>query len=142
MTHLFPPAPKGARSNRDRRMFESFLRGAGPDAIAEEEDLSTAEVETVVREELGRRWAVPIADFTKMQIARLDRLCLVALDQAQRGELKAVDRALKVFDRLDRYHGFSRASPVVKPYGEEERQRLFAKIESIVTRLDADSPRE
>ena len=123
-------------------MFESFLRGSGPDAIAEEEDLATPEVEMVVREELGRRWSVSITDFVKIQIARLDRLCLVALDQAQRGELKAIDRALKIFDRLDRYHGFSQAKPVIKPYGEEERQRLHAKIESIVARLDADSPSE
>jgi len=117
-----------------------FLRGAGPDAIAEEEDLPIAEVDTVVREELDRRWVTSISDFVKIQIARLDRLCLVALDQAQRGELKAVDRALKVFDRLDRYHGFSRAAPVVENYGEEERARLLAKIESIVTRLEENSP--
>ena len=142
MTDLFPPARKTTRSNRDRRMYESFLRGSGPDAIAEEEDLAPAEVETVVREELGRRWTVPIADFIKIQIARLDRLCLVALDQAQRGELKAVDRALKIFDRLDRYHGFSRTAPVIKPYGEEERQRLHAKIESIIARVGADSAAE
>ena len=138
MTDLFPRAPKSARSNRDRRMFESFLRGAGPGEIAEEEDLAPTDVETVVREELGRRWAVPIADFAKIQIARLDRLCLVALDQAQRGELKAIDRALKIFDRLDRYHGFSRATPAVEAYGEDERERLLAKIDSIVARLDAD----
>ena len=139
MTKLFSPAPKGARSNRDRRMFESFLRGAGPEAIAEEEDLPSGEVETVVREELGRRWVAPLSDFAKIQIARLERLCLVALDQAQRGELKAIDRAVKIFDRLDRYHGFSRASPAIQTYGEEERQRLLDKIESIAARLEEDS---
>ncbi len=142
MTQLFPPPPKGARSNRDRRMFESFLRGAGPDAIAEEEDLTQTEVETVMRDELGRRWTAPIADFAKIQIARLDRLCLVALDQAQRGELKAIDRALKIFDRLDRYYGFSRAAPAVETYGEEDRARLHAKIESIIARLEENRPAE
>ena len=49
----------------------------------------------------------PRDDFAKIQIARLERLFLATTDKAQRGELKAVDRALKVLDRFDRYHGFT-----------------------------------
>jgi len=92
-----------------------------------------------VREELGRRWVAPIADFAKIQIARLENLYLVAMDGILRGEVVAIDRALKIFDRLDRYHGFNRASPAIEPYGEEERERLIAKLNEVAERL-SDEP--
>jgi len=43
-----------------------------------------------VREELGRRWVAPIADFAKIQIARLENLYLVAMDGILRGEIAAI----------------------------------------------------
>jgi hypothetical protein len=138
MTRMFIEAPHGARSNRARRMFDALLRGAAPEAISEEEGLPQAEVEASMRDELGRRRVTPAVDFAKIQIARLERLCLAILDKAHRGELKAVDRALKILDRLDRYHGFTRAAPAAQPYGDEERERLLAKLNAIAARLDAD----
>lgn len=128
------------RPARARRMLASLIDGAGLDAIGAEEQLPANRVQAIVREELGRRWVAPIADFAKIQIARLENLYLVAMDGILRGEIAAIDRALRIFDRLDRYHGFSRAAPVVENYGEEERARLLAKIESIVTRLEENSP--
>ena len=45
-----------------------------------------------------------------------------------RGDLNAIDRLLKVLDRLDRYHGFSsRSLPEVVEEANESR-RLFKKI--------------
>ncbi len=57
------------------------------------------------------------------------------MDRDSRGEIAAIDRALKIIDRLDRYHGFHRASPAIEPYGEEERERLLAKLNEV-----ADAP--
>lgn len=136
MPHIFIEAPPGARSNRARRIFESYLRGASLDAIAEEENLPDALVETSLRDELGRRRVTPRDDFAKIQIARLERLFLATTDKAQRGELKAVDRALKVIDRFDRYHGFSRAAPTVEDYDDDARERLLAKLNEIAARLE------
>ena len=93
-----------------------------------------------MREELGRRWIAPLADFAKLQVARLENLSLLMLDRIQKGEIEAVDRALKIFDRLDRYHGFNRASPAAEQYGDEERKRLLDKINTIAERVGADTP--
>ena len=79
--------------------------------------------------------------FAKLQIARLEALSVKMFKRAQKGELKAVDRAIKIIERLDRYHGFDRASPALEPYGEEERERLLDKINAVAARL-ADDPKE
>ncbi len=57
------------------------------------------------------------------------------MDRIETGEIAAVDRALRIFDRLDRYHGFQRASPVLEPYDDEHRERLIAKINETAARL-------
>ena len=54
------------------------------------------------------------------------------------GELEAIDRALKIVDRLDRYHGFTRASRAIEQYGEEERARLMQKLNDVAARLQTD----
>jgi hypothetical protein len=116
-------------------MLSALIEGAGLEAIAARERLPAKEVQTILREELDRRWVAPLADFAKIQIRRLENFCLQVMDRVENGELAAIDRALKVIDRLDRYHGFHRASPAVEPYGEEERARLIAKINAMAERL-------
>ena len=64
------------------------------------------------------------------------------IDRIQTGELEAIDRALKIVDRLDRYHGFTRANPPPEQYGDEERARLINKINDVAARLQANKPEE
>jgi hypothetical protein len=142
MTEANFPAPNEAQSSLaslGRRMLAALIGGVDLDIIGEQERLPAARVQTILRDELGRRWVPPVADFAKIQIARLDGLTLQVLDRAESGELKAVDRALKIFDRLDRYHGFNRANPAPEPYGDEQRQRLLAKLNAIAERLGRDN---
>ncbi len=141
MTDASPNAAHDSRPTRGRRMLAALIDGVSLDAIAAEEKLPVKRVETIVRDELSWRWVAPIADFAKIQIARLENLCLQVMDRIESGELAAVDRALKIFDRLDRYHGFSRASPALEPYGEEERERLLAKLNAVASRLHDDKPK-
>jgi len=115
MTETVPNAPKGDKISRAQRIFEALVGGAGVEAISAREKLTQKPVETIVRDALGRRWVLPLAEFAKLQIARLEALSVQALKRAQGGELKAIDRALKILDRLDRYHGFDRASPALAP---------------------------
>ena len=62
------------------------------------------------------------------------------MDRVEAGELAAVDRALKILDRLDRYHGFRRATPPLEPYGEAHRERLLAKLNAAAANLaDAEA---
>ena len=84
----------------------------------------------------------PAQDFARLQIARLDGMILKLIDRIQMGELEAIDRALKIVDRLDRYHGFTRANRPPEQYGEEERARLMQKINDVAARLQPDKPEE
>jgi hypothetical protein len=69
-------------------------------------------------------------------------MLLKLIDRVQTGDLEAIDRALKIVDRLDQYHGFTRANRAPEQYGEEERARLMQKINDVVARLRSDEPEE
>lgn len=123
---------------RARRIVDALVDGADVDSIAVQERLPPKEVQAILREELGRRWAPPVADFAKIQIARLERLCQRVMNWVASDDIGAVDRALRMIDRLDRYHGFQRGSPALQQYGEEERDRLLAKINEAANCLYGD----
>ncbi|HTR12261.1 MAG TPA: hypothetical protein VMI72_03150 [Roseiarcus sp.] len=125
-----------------QRMFEALVGGIGIETISVLENLPVARVESILREEISRRWVAPVADFAKIQIARLESLTLPVLDRAQSGNLPAIDRALKIFDRLDRYHGFKSANPVVHRYTEEDRRKLLDKLNAMAARLNTDKCEE
>ena len=133
------PTPNETEPSLAHRILSALIGGAGIDAISAREALPPKRVESIVREELGRRWIAPLADFAKLQVARLENLSLLLVDRIQKGEIEAVDRALKIFDRLDRYHGFRRANPAAEQYGDEERERLLDKINTIAERVGADT---
>ena len=137
-----PPASAEATPDCAQRMFEALIAGVGLEAISLLEDLPAARVEAILREEIARRWVAPVADFAKIQIAGLESLALPVLDRAQAGNLQAIDRALKIFDRLDRYHGFKSANPAVRRYTEADRQKLLDKLNAMAARLSADKPEE
>ncbi len=141
MTAASPRAPRGARP-RAERVLAALIGGEGLEMIVARERLAAKRVEAIVREELGRRWVPPAADFAKLQIARLQELGRPLVDRVNDGDLEALDRALKILDRLDRYHGFSRASPALEPYGDDERERLLAKLNAAAARLEADASEE
>ena len=137
---MIAASPNSSQDVRARRMIAALIEGADLDAIAARERLPANEAQTILREELGRRWVAPLADFARIQIARLENLCLQVMDRAAGGELAAIDRALRILDRLDRYHGFNRASPALEPYGEAERQRLIDKLNAVAARLADEEP--
>jgi hypothetical protein len=116
-------------------MIAALIEGADLDAIAALERLSAEEAQMILREGLSQRWVAPAADFAKLQIARLEHLCLHVMDRVDSGELAAIDRAVKVVDRLDRYHGFHRSSPAIEGYGDDEREKLLDKLNAVAARL-------
>ena len=123
-------------------MLASLIAGAGVDEISAAEKVTRKRTESILRQELRRRWVAPAEEFARLQIARLEQMILKLLDRIQSGELEAIDRALKIVDRLDRYHGFSRARRAPEQYGEEERARLLQKINEIADRLQPEQPSE
>ncbi|HLX97379.1 MAG TPA: hypothetical protein VKR62_01680 [Roseiarcus sp.] len=133
---------KRSRTTRAQRVFAALIAGKGVDEIGTAEKLTRKRTEDILRQELRSRWVAPAEDFARLQIARLERMILKLLDRIQNGDLKAIDRALKIVDRLDRYHGFTKATRVAEQYGEEERARLREKVNEIVARLRAERPAE
>ena len=127
--------------HRARRMLEALIGGVSPDAIGAEENLPDAQRSSgrSATNSAGAGCA-PAAEFAKIQIARLEGFCLQLMDRVDAGELAAIDRALKIIDRLDRYHGFHRAQPALEPYGEAHRARLLAKLNAAAANLADAEP--
>jgi hypothetical protein len=143
MTHTNPPnRTKRTRVTRAQRVLASLIAGAGVGEIASTERLTPKRTESILREELRNRWVAPAEDFARLQIARLEQMILKLLERLQSGDLKAIDRALKIVDRLDRYHGFTKASRMPEPYGEQDRVRLLKKINEIADRLQPEHSAE
>jgi hypothetical protein len=140
-------ANPSARSKRSRttlaqRVLASLVAGAGVDEISTAEQLTRKRTENLLRQELRNRWVAPAEEFARLQIARLEQMILKLLERIQNGDLKAIDRALKIVDRLDRYHGFTKATRVPEQYGEEDRARLLRKVNEIADRLQPERPAE
>jgi len=143
MTHTNPPSrSKRARVTRAQRVLASLIAAAGVDDIAATERLTPKRTESILRQELRNRWVAPAEDFARLQIARLEQMILKLLERLQNGDLKAIDRALKIVDRLDRYHGFTKARRLPEQYGDEERTRVLQKINEIADRLQPEQSAE
>lgn len=139
MTLPTPPArPKRTILTRAQRALASLVAGAGVDEISAAERITRKRTEHILRQELLSRWVAPTEEFARLQIARLEQMILKLLERIQCGDLKAIDRALKIVDRLDRYHGFSRAKRLPERYGDEERARLLKKVNEIADRLQPE----
>ncbi len=137
-----PEATKKAAPTRAQRILAALVAGASLDEIGVQAKLTRKKTEQILRDELRRRWVAPATEFARLQIARLENIILTLTDRVQDGDLDAIDRALKILDRLDRYHGFTRANRAVEPYGDEERERLMNKINTIAGRLKSDKSEE
>src|ERR1700727_640841 len=133
MSDATPPTrSKRSSATRAQRILASLIAGAGVDDIGAAERLTRKRTESILRQELRNRWVAPAEDFARLQIARLEQMILKLLERLQNGDLKAIDRALKIADRLDLYHGFTKAKRIPKQYGDEERPRLLKKVNEIV----------
>jgi hypothetical protein len=133
---------KLSRTNLAQRVLASLVAGAGLDEIGAAERLTRKRTENILREALRGRWVAPAEEFARLQIARLERMIAKLVGRLQEGDLEAIDRALKIVDRLDRYHGFTKGKRLPEQYGEEERARLLKKINDIAARLQPENPGE
>ncbi len=68
----------------------------------------------------------------QVQIARLEPALRLAARGVADGDLRAVDRLLRVLDRLDKYSAVAGADA---PYDENARARLLAKLNSMAERI-------
>lgn len=130
-------ARKAAPARRGPKILVALVAGEGVDAIAEKEGLSRKRIETILRDELRRRWVASAEDYARLQIVRLEAMSANLAAKAEKGDLPAIDRVLKILDRLDRYHGFTRLTPVNAAYDEGARERLLTKLNTMAARMIA-----
>ncbi len=108
------------RDARERRIIDKLNRGVSIAELAAREGVTLRRMQIVVREILARRAPPAPAEYLALQVGRLNDAMIVAYGSMADGNLKAVDRVVKIVSEMDRYHGFS---PSRAP-SPAERRRL------------------
>jgi DNA-binding CsgD family transcriptional regulator len=121
---------------RRERIFARLGLGASSADIAREEGLSEQRVRKIVADALKRREVEDPPDHALIQLIRLEGAQALAAKTIAGGDLKAIAPYLQVLDRLDRYRQTGARKEV---YDDEARQRLFAKMNRAVARLEAEA---
>jgi hypothetical protein len=128
------PQPAGARRrarvSRGPAVLAALLNGVALDEIARTEQFTLKRVEKLLRDELRKRWVAPAQDYARLQIARLEAIASPLKDKAKSGDLPTIDRLLKVMDRLDRYHGFTKLAALSSGSREDVRAKLIARFDA------------
>jgi hypothetical protein len=119
-TILEPPpqpqrSPRRASAERKLRILERLTAGVSVAHIAQTEKITIRRVRQIIGEMLARREVDPPAGFVQLQIARLSDAMSVAHTMMMEGDLRAMDRVVKIVGELDRYHGFGRAEAAAAP---------------------------
>jgi hypothetical protein len=137
-------APQSARPRlnpytkalRRERIFSRLRLGASSVDVAREEGLSEQRVRKIVADALKRQEIDDPRDHALLQLVRLEGAHALAARTIAAGDLKAIVPYLQVLDRLDRYRKNTGAAK--KVYDDDARDRLHAKMNRIVARLDAE----
>jgi hypothetical protein len=137
------PKPKRRRLNmagrRDRRarIFGRLRDGWSYEEIGRSETLSAARVRDIVSEALAKRTIDDGSDHARLQLVRLAPVLRLTADAIAEGNLSTVQPFLRVLDRMDKYR---QAAGTSKPYDDNARQRLLAKLNRAAIRLGLDAP--
>ena len=103
-------ATKRALAQRDLKLIEKLAAGATIEEIAASEGISVKWARERKAAVLASRVIDTPHEFIKLQIRRLSEAMLVSYSAMSLGDLKAVDKVIKVARELDRYHGFGQHS--------------------------------
>ncbi len=130
------PAPSraAARDLRRLRILASLQAGLSYAAIGRTEGLSRERVRQIVAKALEEEGSGTKLDHARVQIARLEPALRLAAGAVAEGDLGAIDRLLRVLDRLDRYSAVEGAAARADAGG---RERLLAKINAMAERMIA-----
>lgn len=129
MASVKEPVRKRARAKRGPAMLAAVINGVSLADIAASEEISPKIVEKTIRNELRKRWIAPAQDYARLQIARLEIIATQLKEKSRDGDLPTIDRLLKVMDRLDRYHGFTKLVALSESTREDVREQLIGKLE-------------
>jgi hypothetical protein len=120
-----PPRRTAAeRESRRFRIVASIQNGFGYDEIARAEAITHERVRQIVVESI-RRNEEHSHDLRFVQAARLEPALKLTLQKIADGKLEAVDRLVKILDRLDKYL----TGPKTPIDHAEIRERLIRRVE-------------
>src|SRR5271165_6173192 len=105
-------AKKHEAAKRDARMIRALASGATIEEVAARETLSLKRARELVSAFFARRAADPPAEFVHLQIRRLSEALIVAHAAMGGGNLRAVDRVVRITREFDRYYAFAASLPV------------------------------
>jgi hypothetical protein len=133
------PAPIVRRTAREReqrriRMLAMVQAGFSYEAIACDENLSRERVRQIMAQSLDEPEGGTRLDHARVQLARLEPALRLAARDVADGELRAIDRLLRVLDRLDKYGAVAEAP---QPYDENARERLLTRLNRMAERIKA-----
>jgi hypothetical protein len=123
------PARKRASASHGPAVLAAMISGVPLGEIAKTYELTPKRIEKLLRDELRKRWIAPAQDYARLQIARLEAIAVQLKEKCRNGDLPAIDRLLKVLDRLDRYHGFNKLAALATAPREDVRAQLLKKLD-------------
>ena len=123
-----------ARDLRRLRILASLQAGLSYAAIGRAEGLSRERVRQIVAKALDEGGSGTKLDHARVQIARLEPALRLSAQAVADGDLAAIDRLLRVLDRLDRYSAVEGAA--TSEYAGS-REKLLAKLNAMAERMIA-----
>ena len=131
------PSPAGAHPTRDGdvrrlRILAQVQAGWSYAAIGREEGISRERVRQIVTHALSEGPIETKIDHARVQIARLEPALRLAARGVADGDLSAIDRLLRVLERLDKYSAVEGANGT---YDENARERLLTKLNAMAQRM-------
>ena len=133
------------RARRRVRIFARMQQGCSYETIAQDENLSRERVRQIVKETLDERKVDPTTDHTRLQLARLDPALKVVAEKVAEGDLKAVDRLLRILDKMDKYQSSIVVEDNPEESEEDMREKILRKLSQVDERLrgyEEDEARE
>ncbi|WP_158812501.1 hypothetical protein [Methylocapsa sp. S129] len=123
-------------------VLNALMAGQTIDKIGKTSKLTRARIERILRSELKALSIRPAQDYAKLQIRRLEAVVDRVTVKANKGDLAAIDRLMRILDRLDRYHGFAKQS--MRPPKPDERDDLAfdKKLADLMDRAERAKGRE
>jgi hypothetical protein len=108
-------APRRKTADQRLRILERLTTGLSVAHIARVEKLTVRRVQQIIAAMLESREIDPPAGFVQLQVARLSDAMVVSHTMMMEGDLRAVDRMIRLARELDRYHGFTQAPAPAEP---------------------------
>ncbi len=112
-------AARRDKAGRSLRIIDILASGVSVATLAREEGLSVRRMRELIQQIIARREADPPAGFVQLQIARLTDAMLISHGAMMAGDMRSVDRVVKIVRELDRYHGFGAPTSAAPRFATE-----------------------